>query len=1026
MPKPFKYYLSDEFQKTTLERHGFAAIRCFLKKENPIHALVGLMPFKIAGQYCLAEELRFILYSTDENAILSRILAIRAGLQAFYADGKPSAHLNSDTTGLAVLTHALICRFSQRNGSQASATVASLETMRTTRDILSSKQQKNQVLNNIFTPMITILDTTFSQDTSPVFKLSSNISDKSTQTIDGKEDVGEKDASPKSSKSSTDDGSEELRIVREATTIAQELERETWTMVQGKIDSFIQSNKNRPRRYETLEDDFLSALFQFANKPYKASKLDRAFWVIQKISELFQQSDLRYHLSNGIQGLQITFEKLEVASDADGIFMLQSLIQLLQPMSYRNRLNGRQLVNDLMGIDITFRQLLEKIITTFEPKSDASAAALSNLFEILFQSDLRTLLFKRNTTFQQNTIQATSALLRRWYQVVGFFSVLLGGGAIGTGVSLLLLFALSVTVFNPLTLLFIAAPIAAVGLIGLVSALIWNAVTGFVHRQKEILAQQESQFPKPLPIYPLDQNIYVLTTLKDWFETYDISIKSHRDLIAAFMRYPILINEIDTKRDFGIFSVCFESFDNSTELSYMIKTEKTAELFLLQADEVFEKYMKNTTVKKLFEDKDAWMRYESEIKKKVLDKIISNPKFFTALIKTNRDLVDLLNQLDADKKAFFIQAVINEQNGTFFKKLLKNVIDLEQLWNALENIEQAKSIVKNNISSDKNFFEDTFFRDPHSRFWNVSSEVINILFDWTMSKPDLLISLIKDGSDLFAMLNNIPDDKKLYAIKLITSAEHRACFSRCITTVWQLNDLLAFVPNDQKDSISNAIWATIDSDEALFKRLISTRATDLDYHCARYQARILVNFKLSPALLKTLPKHEDQIIEKLFRSEFKLYRDFLRSIEAEMWLRADAKFSPKAYFSQKNLPFFETVMQLIDLKYYMDQNKAEQKTKVIEELNANWETVDPAQRSLLVKVIDDIFPDKTEETVEKIRQGLKIKNEPNPKESLLIPTSQPVVTPSVYTQPEKPSATALNPDTVKTEEIPKNEKTHGM
>lgn len=1026
MPKPFEYYLGDEFQKATLERHGFAAIRCFIKKENPVHALVGLTPFKIADQYYLAEELRFILYSTDENAILSRFSAITAALNVLYANGKPSAHLNSDTTGLSILAHALVCRFSGQAGSQASSVQASLKAI---ADTLSKNQRNNQVLSGIFTPTMTILNTPFSKDTSPVFKLDSHLSDKSTQTIDGENEVGKKDASSKSSESRPGDGSEEVQILQKAIAAidrsAQKISEEEWKKLQGTIDSFIQSHKNRLNR--TFEDAFFSALFQVANKLYEIPEVDRAFWVIQKISELFQQSGFSaYNFSEGMQLLQIIPENLEEASDAHSVFVLQTLIQLLQPMTYRHRFNNKSSIDYVLEYlrDTLFRQYLEKIITTFEPKSSASAAALSNLFEILFQSfDLHTLLLKRNTTLHQKNIQTTSTLLRRWYQVTGFFGVLFGGGVIGTGTSLLLLFVFSTTLFNPLTLLFIAAPIAAVGLIGLVSAWIWNSATGFVHKQKETLEQQENQFPKPLPIYPLDQNIYVLTTLKDWFETYDISVKSHRDLIAAFMRYPVLINEIQTKRDFAIFSVCFENFDNSTELSYMLDASKTAELFLLQTDEVFEKSLKGITVKKLFEE--SWMRFESEIKKKVLDKIISNPKFFTALITTTRDLVDVLNQLDADKKAPFIEAIMNEKNGVYLKKLLKDTIDLEELWGSLKNSEQAKILLKNRIASDKNFFEDAFFSHRYSNFQHPSSEVINILFDWTIGKPNLLTSLIRRPSDLYKLLNNINDDKKLYVINVITSVEQRACFSGCIMDVEHLDALLGFVSNNQKDSVRNAIWATIDSDDALFVRLLMARATDLSYPSARLDARVQVSRELSPKLLKTLPKHEDQIIEKLFRSEFKRYRDFLFSIEFHIFQQACDKFSPKAHFSEKNLPFVETVMQLIDLKHYMCQNKAKQQAKVIEDLNMGWKRVDSAQRSLLVKVIDDIFPNTSKKEIQSLRTELL-----SSKEQLSHSTPQsistPTVTPSVYAQPEQSIATASKPDSVKSEKLPENEKKPSM
>lgn len=119
-------------------------------------------------------------------------------------------------------------------------------------------------------------------------------------------------------------------------------------------------------------------------------------------------------------------------------------------------------------------------------------------------------------------------------------------------------------------------------------------------------------------------------------------------------------------------------------------------------------------------------------------------------------------------------------------------------------------------------------------------------------------------------------------------------------------------------------------------------------------------------------------------------------------------------------------MQLMDLKHYMNHNKIEQKIEVIQDLISGWKTVNSPQRLLLVKIIDDIFSNKTETTVEKIKNLPKIKNQPAPEEYLLKKASRPALTPSVYTQTEKSIARVSKPDTVKSEEIPENEKKPSM
>jgi hypothetical protein len=340
-------------------------------------------------------------------------------------------------------------------------------------------------------------------------------------------------------------------------------------------------------------------------------------------------------------------------NDAACIFALQVFAKLL-------------LLNAKQGHDIFGPALLslKEVITHFEPQSAASAAALSCLFDRLFQyPELQESFFLRHKSIEKTAQLRVSERSNPFYGLVGFFGVLSALGGAGTAAALVFMVLLTVTPFSPLLLLFIAAPVLGVGLFGLGAAFIWNKVTGFLSKA----ALRESQASHCLTLSDSVHNEFTkdkyndlaINSLQAWLDAYGISIENAEDLLNVFRQYPDLVNSLDVARDISVFENMYDDF--------LHNYEKLCELNQL----IPNKY--NAVFKTLFDTTEKLLAIQPGENSTHLLRVLScEPDYFKRLIANGKDFFNLLtNCSEAGKSGMtsIIRVILSDKQ--YFSQLLK-------------------------------------------------------------------------------------------------------------------------------------------------------------------------------------------------------------------------------------------------------------------------------------------------------------------------------------------------------------------
>lgn len=459
--------------------------------------------------------------------------------------------------------------------------------------------------------------------------------------------------------------------------------------------------------------------------------------------------------------------------------------------------------------------------------------------------------------------------------------------------------------------------------------------------------------------------------------------------------------------------IIYHVFPDTQEEKIIRLTKKLAKL-----NDIFQNFLDSGSIEEISSEdiyyinnyflagKEKIFYEHSEMEEKILDQIIGETKFFTHLIKNTSDLIHVINQIDDNKKNNFIKKIINEQSGVYFKNLIKNVVDLDKLVNSLETATEAKDAVKNIVAQDSYFSDENFFMGANCQFKNISSEyVITTIYEKTINKPITFSKFINDYNDLQVMMTNLYRDQLFSAVKLLLSPEQSERFKKCICNGKQMNFFyrrLYFSREDKQleTEIKNALWTIIDSDLDFFKKIMLMGGGSRFYNKKYDGVSSSFNETYLSDLLEIFENHNTKIFQKLFLSDLSLYTNVLGY---------DGFFgrNGSSALFKKHSSFIEGVVELIALNHYVDVDKLHEKTASMQSLETICKQIPEKEKKLFLKVINDIFPQEIKEK----RQIIKWIKQPSSR-------SIPTVTPSVYTQVEKPSPAEVPQSSATTENDP--------
>lgn len=421
--KTFDEYNESAFVKETISRHGFAAIRCIDAKENPVMAFAGLMPFKLAGQYYLAHELHKLL-SADETEPqialfnIDRLRDIARQIECFHRNNPDSVMRDTDIAGFEMLVHAFIHKFPDylRINDTTDTTKVTFKGYHLGFFEDASKEEKS-----LFPNISKILNSSPSKEGS-VKLADQNIDGTKNNAVSSNtpkfDDIGEVvidgEVAPLKAKAlqpalnlviqdsrgtvfvdiasdfwNEADLAETLLSLRANTpryewvldALVDSIRARkpyimipaAWEILQKVVDSLMLREAKRikhPTKYKSLPDhkNLLKKLFKVTEALCNATQYNEALWLIQKISTSgFNENNIE--LGNAF--IQTLLKNLVETSDANyQVFALQALTQLLK-MAHPNEIFA------LRNIGNGYEPW-KKIISTFEPKSAAAAAALAS------------------------------------------------------------------------------------------------------------------------------------------------------------------------------------------------------------------------------------------------------------------------------------------------------------------------------------------------------------------------------------------------------------------------------------------------------------------------------------------------------------------------------------------------------------------------------------------------------------------------------------------------------------------------
>jgi hypothetical protein len=375
----------------------------------------------------------------------------------------------------------------------------------------------------------------------------------------------------------------------------------------------------------------------------------------------------------------------------------------------------------------------------------------------------------------------------------------------------------------------------------------------------------------------------------------------------------------------------------------------------------------------------------SETEEAILDEIISKPKLFTRLIQTTADLVHISNQITDDKKReAFIKAVLEEESGSYFKRLSKNVIDLQKLHQSFLTCQEI-ILIMNSVNSDDYSFHADFFTGPACQLKNFSPQMRTFIYDKTKDTPSVFVKFINDNVDL-ECINSLDNSRVCLALKTILSVEQSQGFKNAVKNGSDIKYLYDYVLHrngkETEKELLNQIWSLMDSDLDFFKKTMRCNGS-LTYD-NQYSKHTTFHESNLYGLLKIFPDYRNKFFEKLFLTDFSFYENVLGF---HGWFLGTSS----TYFFPEYLPFIKGVVQLIGLKHNI--NNVDQKSSIIQSIETSFKELGPTEEALFLKVVQDIFPDLSKE----LSLAAKLVQ---PREQLFsVNQPVPVVTPSIYANP---------------------------